>query len=131
MNDIELLFTASCVIIHIHLNKEIIMNASQKIQQVIAGKKLREEYLEHFNDAQLDEVVHLDYTRIELTAAFSLIQDKENYKAPINSTIEDVLFPICDAACVFFTSGRLTKVSSLPNDRILVHSEGYYHHCGA
>jgi hypothetical protein len=78
------------------------------------------------------EVVDGRFTRGELSAAFSAIQNPENWKLAIGPVaIPADLLPVASAACVFFAGSRLTVEAATANRFAIVTAPGYYATIGA
>ena len=59
-----------------------------------------------------NEVVYKDYTRGQLDAAFNLISDPEDWRAPLHGTVKSEDLGACLAAAEFFTGSGLQSVWS-------------------
>ena len=62
---------------------------------------------------------------------FELIQNKENWKLPIEAVIPSRYFTQFDRAARFFTGGGLVVEHTHKNGLITVRGKGYYHYIGA
>lgn len=68
------------------------------------------------------------FTQEQLHAAFTLVQNKTNWKNPINATIEnpgEEQVACIEEAVIHFT-GSIASVNALKNGKIRVRAEGYY-----
>lgn len=71
------------------------------------------------------------YTHKELSDAFKLIQNGENWKNPIDAWIHPNSFDVCDEACVYFTGSHLTRKQFVGSNALRVTAPGYYLTIGA
>lgn len=102
---------------------------SEKIKKLIPAKI--EELKEHLSEKELNsKPIGERYTLAELHTAFSLIQNKSNYKKSINSTILKEDYDISAAACSFMT-GSMLDIINETKDGYQVVAEGYYAAIGA
>ena len=62
---------------------------------------------------------------------FELIQNKENWKLPIEAVIPQRYFTKFYNAAVFFTGGGLILDQEHKNGLVTVRGKGYYHYIGA
>lgn len=90
------------------------------------------------------------YSQAELRAAFSLVENVDNWKAPVDAWINASLWPLVSQAVIHFTgsvptipevemNGRVIPLSPSVGDiasfaftcRVHVRAAGYYSACGA
>lgn len=70
------------------------------------------------------------FSQFEMKCAFELIEDKKHWKNPIDATIDESDFELCDYACIFFTGGCLEVVEN-KDGKLRVQSPGYFEIIGA
>ena len=82
--------------------------------------------------ADLDEmVVEGGYTRKQLREVFHKVENKDNWKYPIQAVIEKDDLGIVTKAVEFFTGSKVEVVSTLTTGKIAVYASGYYETIGA
>jgi hypothetical protein len=89
--------------------------------------------LESGNSQVVDRIFGRDVTRGDLSVAFSRVENKENWKLPIDTRIEiqtDFDMESIRRAVVFFTASEPT-FEPLGKHRYRVRAAGYYAVCGA
>jgi len=75
-------------------------------------------------------VSHRGFTRGQLSDAFHLICDPDNWKMPFECIISDCDFELYNEACMFFTGAELQVVELLGGDS-KCRCIGYYEAIGA
>lgn len=82
-------------------------------------------------DSLLDSMATDDYTVRQLREAFAMVQNPDNWKGPINASIDPHFRSIVDAAVPFVT-GSSAHFSEVKDDgKLWVHAEGYREAVGA
>jgi hypothetical protein len=76
-----------------------------------------------------DEIIYEGYSRNQLKVAFEKVQNKDNWKNPINSNINKNKKDVIEKAIIFFT-GSVPKFESNLNG-LSVKADGYYIAIGA
>ncbi len=77
-----------------------------------------------------DEQVYLGYTHAELDAAFKKVEDKTNWKNPIDAVIPTSEYPVTAAAVTFFAGSNLDALPA-GDGMYQVKAPGYYEDVGA
>ena len=67
---------------------------------------------------------HSRYSHDDLEQAFSVIQDKEDWRAPIETWIRAKDFDLAAEACVYFTATNLS-ILDFRDGMVLVSAAGY------
>ena len=70
------------------------------------------------------------FSEAEMNAAFSAVQNKENWKYPIEAEIEASEMAVTAEAIIFYTGGAAT-FSTLAGGKLLVRAPGYYASVGS
>jgi hypothetical protein len=79
----------------------------------------------------LSEIVHDGFARGELLAAFNMVEDKQNWKNPIDAEVtflfgeEEYTKNVTKAAIVFYT-GSVPTFELINNNTLRVKAIGYY-----
>jgi hypothetical protein len=66
------------------------------------------------------------FSKDELHAAFSLVEDKTDWKLPIDKTIDAEQLEVVARAIEFYTGSTCTITPIMGTDRIRVQAPGYY-----
>jgi len=72
-----------------------------------------------------NEVVYGGYTRKQLINAFEKVQNKKNWKKPINTHIKNEDRDITEKAIVFFT-GSIPEFKAITEKDLYVKAGGYF-----
>jgi hypothetical protein len=78
----------------------------------------------------LDQVVYLGFTQGQLEAAIAMVQNKENWKLPINAIVKNEDIQVTLAAINYFAGGAC-NVTHLANGTAHITAPGYYALIGA
>lgn len=79
------------------------------------------------------QIVHLGYSHGQLHDAFTLIQNKDHWKGPIDVRFKQITgehVKLFQAAVGYFTGGGCT-VQDMPDGSVRITARGYWHHIGA
>lgn len=71
------------------------------------------------------------YCHEELKAAFELVENKTNWKLPIDTTIESKQVDVVRDAVPFFTGSIAHFTPIMGTDKVRVQASGYYSAVGA
>ncbi len=67
----------------------------------------------------------MGFTHQQLAVAFALVEDRFDWKAPINATVDADLLPTVMLAVEFFTATKVEIRQLLPSGKVLIHAAGY------
>lgn len=97
----------------------------------ISKDDIRKSIIQNGVDPLYKPIPGKPFTMLDLHVAFRKVQNEENWKLPIQATVEESEIELVSDAIAFFTGGRPERVGRDTNGKIEIRAHGYYHHVGA
>ena len=104
------------------------MPLSSKLQSIIDSPELLADLSKYFELENVHRPVFRGKTRLQLTGAFRMVQNKTNWKESFRARISKEDYSLVDDAVTFFTGGQAHIVGE-DEDQYEVFGQGYYYHC--
>jgi len=104
------------------------MPLSSKLQSIIDSPELLGMLTEYFDLENLQLTIFRGKTRLELTGAFQMVQNKTNWKEPVRAFVDKSDYSLVDDAVTFFTGGQAHIIGETET-QYEIFGQGYYYHC--